>query len=211
MIDTIKDKYFYFESGLSHKFCDDVIKLGVSLKDKQAMVRGLELNQVSKKEIKDMKKNIRDSKISWTDEKWMYREILPFINFANTETGWNFQHDWIESLQFTKYKKGQYYGFHADTIPEPYTNKGESHNGKIRKLSFSCQLSDPNDYEGGELEFAIPEVFSNEIKIHTISVKEFLPKGSIIVFPSYIWHRIKPIKKGVRYSLVSWVLGYPFK
>jgi PKHD-type hydroxylase len=96
-------------------------------------------------------------------------------------------------------------------MPEPYTNKGETHNSKIRKLSFSCQLSDPNDYEGGELEFAIPEIINSKIKINTFSVKEFLPKGSIIVFPSYIWHRVKSVTKGVRYSLVSWVLGYPFK
>ena len=45
----------------------------------------------------------------------------------------------------------------------------------------------------------------------TVQCKEILPKGSIIVFPSYVWHRVKPVKKGTRYSLVLWNLGYPFK
>ena len=50
----------------------------------------------------------------------------------------------------------------------------------------------------------------DELK-HRIQCKEILPKGSIIVFPSFLWHRVKPVTKGVRYSLVVWNLGYPFK
>ena len=46
---------------------------------------------------------------------------------------------------------------------------------------------------------------------HLIKAKEILPKGSIIVFPSDVWHRVKPVTKGVRYSLVVWHLGHPFK
>jgi len=40
---------------------------------------------------------------------------------------------------------------------------------------------------------------------------EILPRGSIVVFPSHVWHRVRPVTKGVRYSLVIWNLGYPFK
>ena len=50
----------------------------------------------------------------------------------------------------------------------------------------------------------------DELK-HLKQAKEILPKGSIIVFPSFVWHRVKPVTKGVRYSLVMWNLGYPFK
>ena len=46
---------------------------------------------------------------------------------------------------------------------------------------------------------------------HLRQAKEILPKGSVIVFPSFVWHRVKPVTKGVRYSLVMWNLGYPFK
>jgi PKHD-type hydroxylase len=40
---------------------------------------------------------------------------------------------------------------------------------------------------------------------------EIAPRGSIVVFPSHVWHRVKPVTKGTRYSLVIWNLGYPFK
>jgi len=46
---------------------------------------------------------------------------------------------------------------------------------------------------------------------HVLNVKEILPKGSIVVFPSFVWHRVQPVTKGTRYSLVVWNLGYPFK
>jgi hypothetical protein len=49
-----------------------------------------------------------------------------------------------------------------------------------------------------------------EISIPLLNI-EILPKGSIIVFPSFLWHRVKPVTRGVRYSLVLWHLGYPFK
>ena len=50
-----------------------------------------------------------------------------------------------------------------------------------------------------------------EDESNKVTVKEFLPKGSVIVFPSFVWHRVKPVTKGVRYSLVAWSIGYPFK
>lgn len=56
----------------------------------------------------------------------------------------------------------------------------------------------------------IPQIIDNKIKLQEITCKQFLPKGTVIVFPSFVWHKINPIKKGVRYSLVSWIIGYPF-
>ena len=83
----------------------------------------------------------------------------------------------------------------------------------IRKVSATCQLTDISEYEGGELEFDTrsysPE--KRDEDKHVISPKELLSKGSIVVFPSFVWHRVKPVKKGIRYSLVLWNLGYPFK
>ena len=46
---------------------------------------------------------------------------------------------------------------------------------------------------------------------HLVKVKEILPKGSIVVFPSHVWHRVKPVTSGTRYSLVVWSIGDPFK
>ena len=60
-----------------------------------------------------------------------------------------------------------------------------------------------SDFEGGEFEISLDEASKdNDMK---------LDKGSIIVFPSFIEHRVKPVTKGTRYSLVMWNLGYPFK
>ena len=80
--------------------------------------------------------------------------------------------------------------------------------GKIRKLSVTVSLSDEKDYTGGELEFQFRNMDNPKV---TRVCKEILPKGSVVVFPSFVWHRVKPIKKGVRYSLVMWNLGYPFQ
>jgi PKHD-type hydroxylase len=71
-------------------------------------------------------------------------------------------------------------------------------------------LSDPSDYKGGELEFN----FNHPLKSKKDNIKkctEILPRGSIVVFPSFVWHRVCPVEEGTRYSLVIWNLGHPFK
>jgi PKHD-type hydroxylase len=146
---------------------------------------------------------------------WIYKEIQPYVDQANKNAGWNFEWDRSESCQFTKYKLNQYYDWHCDSWDKPYDRKDPNNpeHGKIRKLSMTCQLTDGSEYEGGELEFDFRNYdphMRDESK-HRIQCKEILPKGSIIVFPSFVWHRVKPVTKGVRYSLVVWNLGYPFK
>ena len=79
--------------------------------------------------------------------------------------------------------------------------------GKIRKLSMTICLSDEKDYKGGEFEFQ-PRFEENPN--HIVECKEVRQKGSIVVFPSFIWHRVKPVTEGTRYSLVVWNLGKPF-
>ena len=78
---------------------------------------------------------------------------------------------------------------------------------------MTCQLTDGAEYEGGELEFDFRNYVPHmrEETKHLIQAKEILPKGSIIVFPSFLWHRVKPVIKGTRYSLVLWNLGRQFK
>ena len=81
-----------------------------------------------------------------------------------------------------------------------------------RKLSVTCQLSDSSEYEGGELEFDYRNYSPNKRDelTHVMKAKPALKKGSIVVFPSFVWHRVRPVTKGTRYSLVVWNLGYPF-
>jgi PKHD-type hydroxylase len=71
-------------------------------------------------------------------------------------------------------------------------------------------LSDPKDYKGGELEFDFRNLDPDK-KANIVKCKEILPKGSLVVFPSFVWHRVCPVKSGERNSLVIWNLGYPFR
>ena len=122
--------------------------------------------------------------------------------------GWNFEWSRAENCQFTKYKLNQYYDWHCDSWDKPYDKPNTEDHGKIRKLSMTCQLVDGSEYEGGELEFQARNLDDpNSTQLCT----EIMPKGSIVVFPSFVWHRVKPVTSGTRYSLVVWHLGEPFK
>jgi PKHD-type hydroxylase len=211
---NISNYYWYFTSAIPPRICDDIIKYGLSQAETMARTGGYGDRELSKQEIKDMKRK-RNSDLVWLNDRWIYKEIQPYVDQANKNAEWNFQWDWSESCQFTKYKLNQYYDWHCDSWDEPYDKKDLNHpeHGKIRKLSMTCQLTDGSEYEGGELEFDFRNYdphMRDELK-HRIQCKEILPKGSIIVFPSFVWHRVKPVTKGVRYSLVVWNLGYPFK
>ena len=210
---NLSNYYWYFKSALSPKFCDDLIKYSLQQKDSLARTGDYNKKKLTKNEINDIKKK-RNSDLVWLDETWIYKEIHPYIHAANRDAGWNFEWNFSEKCQFTKYKLNQYYDWHCDSWTKPYnTPKDPNQHGKIRKLSVTCQLTDGSEYEGGELEFDLRNYdphMRDESK-HLIQATEILPKGSIIVFPSFIWHRVKPVKKGTRYSLVMWNLGNPFK
>ena len=202
--------YWYFKSAVPHKVCDDIIKYGLSKSEIMARVGGYNGEKLSKTQINDMKRK-RDSDVVWMDDAWIYKELQPFVNLANKNAGWNFNWERSESCQFTKYKLNQYYDWHCDSYSLPYT-EGSS-KGMIRKLSMTCQLTDGSEYKGGELEFDFRQYdphMRDESK-HIQKATEILPKGSIIVFPSFVWHRVKPVTKGTRYSLVMWSTGYPYK
>jgi PKHD-type hydroxylase len=213
---NLQNYYWFFQSVLSKDFCDNLIKFGNQQREELALTGGQtekikEGKELTEDDLKDLKKK-RDSNIVWLNEQWIYDEILPYINTANKNSGWNFEFSWSESCQFTKYKQDQYYDWHCDSWDRPYGEDFNNPNlrGKIRKLSVTCNLTDPSEYEGGELEFDYrnldPDKPAN-IKI----CEEIKPQGSIVVFPSHVWHRVKPVTKGTRYSLVIWSCGYPFK
>ena len=208
---NISNYYWYFKSAVPSKICDDIIKYGLSQTETMARTGGYGDKKLSEQEIKDMKRR-RNSDLVWLSEPWIYKELQPYIHMANKNAGWNFEWSRSEPCQFTKYKLNQYYDWHCDSWEKPYENKGPD-NGKIRKLSMTCQLTDGSEYEGGELEFDFRnyEPHMREEDKHLKKAKEVLPKGSIIVFPSFVWHRVKPVTKGTRYSLVMWSLGYPYK
>ena len=205
---NLTNYYWYFQSAVPSRICDDIVKYGQQLQDQMAVTGGYGNRKLNKKEIKDLKTK-RDSNIVWMNDRWIYKEIQPYIHQANINAGWNFEWDYSESCQFTKYKLNQYYDWHCDSWDKPYVEPGPTQ-GKIRKLSVTVSLSSPKDYKGGELEFDLRDKDPDK-KPNIHICKQILPKGSLVVFPSFVWHRVKPVTSGTRYSLVIWNLGRPFK
>ena len=208
---NLTNYYWYFQSAIPERICDDIVKYGHQLQHQLALTGGLghDPKKLNQKQIKDLKTK-RDSNIVWMNDRWIYKEIQPYVHQANRNAGWNFDWDWSESCQFTKYGVGQYYGWHCDSWDRPYNKPNDpAQHGKIRKLSMTISLSDPSEYEGGNLEFDFRNQVDWELdkkaKIH--SCDEIRPRGSIIIFPSFVWHRVAPVTRGTRYSLVVWNLG----
>ena len=208
---NLTNYYWFFQSAVSARICDEIVKYSKSIQDGMATTGGYgDPKKLNRQQVKDLKKK-RDSDIVWLNERWIYKEIQPYVHQANANAGWNFQWDHSESMQFTKYNKGQYYGWHCDGWDKPYQRQqGDPSAGKIRKLSVTLTLSDPKDYKGGELEFDYRNLDPDK-KRKVVKCKEILPKGSLVVFPGFVWHRVCPVKKGTRHSLVMWNLGWPFK
>ena len=224
---NLTNYYYQFPAVLTPKFVDDILAYGKAHTPEMAITGGASKDDeknldkkgnLKKSVVKDVQKK-RKSDIVWMNDLWIYKEIHPYIHEANQRAGWNFEWDWSESCQFTKYGVGQYYGWHCDSWDKPYSRPPLADgtrpidHGKIRKLSVTISLSHPDEYVGGNLEFD----FRNQVdwdrnkKAAIHSCDGIRPRGSIIVFPSFVWHRVAPVTKGTRYSLVIWNLGYPFR
>ena len=112
-------------------------------------------------------------------------------------------------MQITRYEKGGFYTNHKDGMADSLSAydipKNPFLHGKVRKISMSIILND--NFEGGDFEFITPSTGTKEISVDTIKPKV----GQIIFFLSGVEHRVAPVTKGTRYSLVSWFLGSPIK
>jgi len=134
----------------------------------------------------------RNVNIQFIKDNWINALLQGYIRYANSK---NFHYDLSdndkESTQISKYSKGEYYKRHQDFGAKDHLT---------RKLSLTVQLSDEDDYEGGDL------VFIQDIAEYK-EIKAFRGKGSVIVFDSRVIHEVTPVTKGVRYSLVKWYHG----
>lgn len=140
----------------------------------------------------------RDSKTTWlSSDHWIGGFCYHYVNKMNRE---NFQYDIDDfdnqTLQYTSYESGEYYNWHVDA------DITSQHDGRLRKLSFILQLSDPDDYEGGEVQL-----------MRSQNESIFLPKtrGTISVFDSRTPHRVKKVLSGHRKSLIGWMTGPVWK
>ncbi len=169
------------------KLCKEIIDLSRTLKKEQGKI----YHDV----VIDYDKKRRDSTISWipfNKMQPMYDDLIHLIQKINrNHFGFN-NLQITEEAQVSEYSKGQFYHWHTDSsidmVKEP----------PVRKLSMSLLLNDPSEFEGGNLE---------------IDGKNLSPmkQGHAAIFASFLQHRVIPVTKGVRKSLVVWFSGEPFK
>ncbi len=138
----------------------------------------------------------RTTTISWIPFKEMqpmYNQINEFIQKANRNHFGFGDIQITEQAQFTEYPEGGFYDWHMDT------DVNMQHEPPVRKISMTLLLSPENQFEGGELELMAPDKRAK------------LKQGHAIIFASFINHRVAPVTRGVRQSLVMWFGGEPFK
>jgi len=177
-------------AAVNREFCDKIIERGKNLKLEKATIGTEESNRLSA--------NHRSTTVGWFSrikDKDIADLISIYTSEANREFfGFDISHG-IFDMQFTIYNSNESgkYDWHHDVF-------FKSNKRSDRKLSFVLQLSDPSDYDGGDFEFNIMDNSS-------LKKDDFLPKGSVLVFPSFLEHRVLSVTRGTRYSLVSWIEG----
>jgi len=146
-------------------------------------------------------KEIRSSSVKWipkTNEwEWLYTKLYNMAIEANNAL-WHFDlFTALDCIQYTEYYdvEGGHYGWHQDI--------GNGQMSK-RKVSITVQLSDPSEYEGGDLQY-----FQGGNPEESINV--YKKKGYVFMFPSYMMHRVTPVTQGIRKSLVLWVGGEHYR
>jgi len=214
-------KWYYFINALDKNTCDKIrnaaegkwsessVDTQKDITEEEQITAAKPIPVIDKKvRISDIDKKVRISDVVWTSDQWIYDTIWPYMEESNEQAGWKYDIRAVESMQITRYKKGGFYRFHRDGKGDHLSTydmpDSEFMHGHVRKLSMTVLLND--NYEGGEFQFTN---YNNE-KCEIVT-PEFNKIGSIVVFPSDMEHRVAPVTKGIRYSLVGWFLGPPFK
>jgi PKHD-type hydroxylase len=176
--------YAFWNNAFSKEECQTIINIA---KDK-GLIKGKTKTE----------SDVRDSKISWLypvdGMDWVFRRVTD-ITLSLNERFFKFDLFGLnEGFQFTNYEapSGKY-GKHVD----------RGMNMPVRKLSISIQLTNPKEYEGGELK-----LYDGDDEEASVMDKT---QGTLIIFPSYVLHEVMPVTKGERNSLVTWVTGKQFK
>ena len=184
-----------WDKGLPNELCDEIITESEKYKIQDATVgsdnAGAKLNN-----------EVRSSTIRWVDptvasSKFIHNLLFDFATQAN-RNAFGFNITSLHQIQYTIYEGEQqdFYNWHFDTF---WANSGQYD----RKVSLTVQLSHPEDYEGGEFQLD-----SQYIQPDSIQLKN---RGTVLAFPSVIQHRVLPVTKGIRKSLVAWVEGPKFR
>lgn len=183
---NINEPYVFWQNG----FSEDELQYIIDYCD------GLSIKDGTVQDNATLNKKVRKSGVAWielnNETEWLYDRLGFISNRLNTEFFGFDLFGFREHFQFTTYTAdNDFYEWHADT-----TGRFEC----PRKLSIVLQLSDPSEYEGGDLE-----IFGTTV---TKVQKE---KGTVVAFPSWAIHRVTPVTSGVRKTIVVWLTGPSFK
>ena len=145
---------------------------------------------------------IRSCKVGWINSKEVKSKVSKIVEILGKDVfGYDMFEEGIEPIQYTTYSYNKnrlykdHYNWHMDSSFEDFGNTD-------RKLSFSLQLSEPEEYGGCNLEFFGAKGLDKNV---------FRAKGTLVIFPSFMYHKVTPIERGVRKVLVGWVRGPKFK
>ena len=145
--------------------------------------------EVNEGQIDKKLRNVRQQGLMMNEEGWPHTRILELMKQAN-EARYKFDVSGFmnyDAPMIMEYGKGCHYDWHID-VGKAVPN---------RKLSFTIQLSKPEDYEGGDLEFLGTET----------NTDAFRQQGTCIIFPSFLAHRVSKVKSGTRLAIVGWIPG----
>ena len=182
-----------FEEELPETFCNHLLALGEASKKEQA---GVHVEGTT-----EYQETVRNNTLTWINNPDIIELLQIYTLRANEEAGWNFDIGVYETPQLSTYDNNQFYDWHVDTGVELDTDP------VMRKLTISINLN--SGYDGGN--FQIERWGSPKLKKRYITVKGMKKTGSILVFPSFLHHRVTPVISGKRHSLVCWFRGPPFR
>ena len=193
--------FYVFPRVVAPNVCEQIIK-----DCKENILEKALINSYGNKSSRD-DPAIRKTLVSFiTDKDNKINELVwHFLREAN-KIQFNYDLEHFEAVQFAEYREGDFFDWHQDT-------SGIKQSNEIRKLSLTLVLSNPDTFEGGELQFYnggrpiqdMGEITADQIK------SDIKAQGTVIVFDSQDWHRVTPVTKGVRHSVVCWTVGPDFK
>ena len=180
--------WFALEKEISTDICDQIKQFYLDDKSQNGQYGDGQSN-----------KDLRDSKVvgfpyGTEQNRFLHSLIHKYIVMANAEC-FGFELNSLCEFQIAEYGSGGHYDNHFDMRLE--------NRSSVRKLGITVQLSEAREYAGGDF------VFSDDIG--TPSQDIIKQKGTVIVFPSFIYHKVKPVTQGKRYSLVGWYEGNNWK
>jgi PKHD-type hydroxylase len=135
----------------------------------------------------------RVSVVPWIKEvEWICQRLAAAVLECNKSL-YNFHlTGLVENLQIDQYQAGAFFDWHQDFA---------FREASLRKLNVIVQLSDGSQYEGGDVEFFAGRGAQKAIR----------SKGALLIFPSFVTHRITPVTAGTRHAIAAWISGPPFR